>query len=663
MLELWPYTNFHDLNLDWIIETIKVYTKKVDDLFNFGLYDYVEKVLAAHPEWTTTVMDGAITMPKLASDVIDRFETVEKNRLIFMPVPWSSGVNSDCTVISTSAGKNIMFDTGHANYWTTIRAKLVEESINHIDVLVISHYHADHYGNVDNLIGNGYLTSDSMVYLPKIGYLHSSQLTAETATINSLTTAGISYDKPDSGTQVLTDNVRMQFFNCDQADMTYYDTDTPGDENNYSMCVNVTCGDMFTLGMYADIGMKAQQRIYAQGWLIKNDIMHVPHHANDETAYDSFYLATMPDIGIAMQTAFLLEDRQYTGYAYSVVPAYGGKMYSTGNGTIHAAFNEYGYHLTPNSESLSGGARTISLYIDASHTGDSDGSVNKPFPTLREALAASKKYKGINIDIKPVSTYTDAEELIFRNTGNQITLKDLETGNIVCYPGTVLNLSNVALSKADDALLATGANINGSLTIKNAGARGAVFYNTKAVFDSLTINDKTTGFAAINNSDIFVTTYNGSGVTYGVSSANGSRVSIATNNMSATNTWDHNNDLGGVLGDFTTDISSLKTADVTSVSKMQITRRDNYNVVHLDIGVSLSSGVAQITSALPRDLQATTPIRVPIVGRQGGSYATATNYIGELFINNGHEMFLVFGNSYTNINYVTCECTVLNKTT
>lgn len=70
MMELWPFTNFHDMNLDWIIRTIKIYTKKVDDLFNTGLYDYVEEVLAAHPEWTTTVMDGAISTAKLMNGAV-----------------------------------------------------------------------------------------------------------------------------------------------------------------------------------------------------------------------------------------------------------------------------------------------------------------------------------------------------------------------------------------------------------------------------------------------------------------------------------------------------------------------------------------------------------------------------------------------------------------
>lgn len=666
---LWPFnkypgTDYETFNWEWMLGLGKKMEQALHDLFSDtgALHQMVDKVLGEHPEWTTTVQDGAIGYANFTDDVKKRF----KNKLIFMPVPWSdTGVNSDCTVISTSVGKNIMFDTGHPTYWNTIAQTLRNNDITKIDVLIISHYHADHYANIENLIAEGFVTGDTVVYLPKIGYLHSSQLTQETDVISRLAAINATYSKPDSGFIASVDNVNIQFYNCNQDDMTYYDTDTPGDENNYSMCCNVTCGNNFVLGIYGDIGMKAQQRIYDQGWFIKNDIAKITHHANDETAYNNYYLTIMPEIGIAMQTAQLLGERQNTGYAYNVIPSYGGKMYSTGNGPIYAVFGEDGYYLEPNSENLSGGTtRSVTLYIDASYEGISNGSINKPYPTILQAVAAARKYHGLNVNIEPVNSYTSDEDLLIRDAYNMLAFKNITVNSITMYPGSIITFgNNVILTKDDDALSCNGAIISGDVTIPTPGARGAVFRNTRVNMGTVTISNKTTSFAALDNSDVFIDTLEGDNNTYGVSSTSGSAITVNTNNQNSTNLWDHNNELGGILGEFDEDISDLKTSSVTSASKMTVTRRDGYNVIHLDIGVSLSSGVQQITNALPRELRTMTPQRVPIVGRAGGAYATATNYIGELFIDNAHLMYLVFGNNYTNVNYVTCECVVKNLDT
>lgn len=75
MMELWPFTNFHDLNLDWIIRTLKKWDARLRQLFEEnGLIEYVDEVLSNHPEWTTTVMDGAISLRKLADDVLSEFD-------------------------------------------------------------------------------------------------------------------------------------------------------------------------------------------------------------------------------------------------------------------------------------------------------------------------------------------------------------------------------------------------------------------------------------------------------------------------------------------------------------------------------------------------------------------------------------------------------------
>lgn len=60
-----PFFRSYEADLGWVMRKIKELTKKVDDLYHYGLYDFVEKVLTAHPEWTTTVMDGSITENKI----------------------------------------------------------------------------------------------------------------------------------------------------------------------------------------------------------------------------------------------------------------------------------------------------------------------------------------------------------------------------------------------------------------------------------------------------------------------------------------------------------------------------------------------------------------------------------------------------------------------
>lgn len=58
-----PYTNFHELNLDWIIETIKK-LEKVYETIPESLQVFVNNWLDEHPEATTTVEDGSLTASK-----------------------------------------------------------------------------------------------------------------------------------------------------------------------------------------------------------------------------------------------------------------------------------------------------------------------------------------------------------------------------------------------------------------------------------------------------------------------------------------------------------------------------------------------------------------------------------------------------------------------
>lgn len=83
MMELWPFTNFHDLNLDWIIKTIKRLDNDVQS-WKIGLKEYVLELLSDHPEWIQDWMldDGTVTWEKLAED---SKEKIVNNTLSYIP--------------------------------------------------------------------------------------------------------------------------------------------------------------------------------------------------------------------------------------------------------------------------------------------------------------------------------------------------------------------------------------------------------------------------------------------------------------------------------------------------------------------------------------------------------------------------------------------------
>ncbi len=82
-----PYSNFHDMNLDWILLRVKELwkgvfelDKRIDDFIietEPAIRDEVDKWLDDHPEATTTVEDGAITLPKFSDELKNDFLELE----------------------------------------------------------------------------------------------------------------------------------------------------------------------------------------------------------------------------------------------------------------------------------------------------------------------------------------------------------------------------------------------------------------------------------------------------------------------------------------------------------------------------------------------------------------------------------------------------------
>lgn len=45
-LEQFPYTNFHELNLDWIIQKVKYFDEHLDEIVNNAASEYFASIMA-----------------------------------------------------------------------------------------------------------------------------------------------------------------------------------------------------------------------------------------------------------------------------------------------------------------------------------------------------------------------------------------------------------------------------------------------------------------------------------------------------------------------------------------------------------------------------------------------------------------------------------------
>lgn len=298
LFEHFPYTNFHELNLDWILRTLKKMDGRLDEMEKFIMtLNIPETVKDQMFEW---LEDG--TIEDIIQEAIDEAiskeythpDKVQVHAFLTTSGTTTGTVYGDCVLVTGSV--NGVVDLGWDPSITALRQKMQDLDVKKLDFVIISHYHNDHITDnfpaaLGNLIGSGVDLSDCVFYLPHRGIDWSlfngpeeNWAGREAAVKGAITGQGLTWYEPANLEEVqLTTGIKLRFSNIgDYTD--YYDYELS--QNNVPMGHTMyNCFSMVTeLYVYdrvilfaGDITQVAQEKL--AGLYNNVEIYKIEHHA------------------------------------------------------------------------------------------------------------------------------------------------------------------------------------------------------------------------------------------------------------------------------------------------------------------------------------------------------------------------------------------------
>lgn len=335
----------------------------------------------------------------------------------------------------------ILVDTGREESKDTNINFLIEKlGCQKINCVILSHYHLDHTGGLTSL--KPLLSDDCFVYLPMNfnNYLSGSDNINELNTIRSgvlnfLISNNIHFKEVDEDTHIHYDDLRIELFNSNQTAYNYYKS-ISATYNTYSMNVLLKLGNTKVL-LPGDSNQYTQDYLLSVNEVEKVDIYASNHHGFERFANIEYLTKLSPEVEYYSNCPYSWDDVNMISYD--------NKFKSKNTNYLTQAFDEVEINITKTGYQIIKGYscndnmfvnKSYTIYVNPSYAGIPDGTKDKPFRTINQALTnLPKEGCNITLNIAP-GTY---EKLRFVSTNNLIQV--VGEGNVV-FKDVQINSAN-----------------------------------------------------------------------------------------------------------------------------------------------------------------------------------------------------------------------------
>ena len=190
---------------------------------------------------------------------------------------------ADATLIEFSDGDDaysMLIDTGNWNS-SDVVSYLQAQNIKNIDIIAITHPHADHIGQLDKIIETFNVDEVWMN-----GETANSQVFA--SALAAIEINGVDYYEPEVG----------DVFDIGPLEIAVlHPKSLAGSTNNNSISMRLQYGDISFL-FTGDAEQQAESEMLSQGANLKAQILHVGHHGSNTSSTESFIQSVKPEVAI-----------------------------------------------------------------------------------------------------------------------------------------------------------------------------------------------------------------------------------------------------------------------------------------------------------------------------------------------------------------------------